>query len=105
MQCGRIHFTFTKIINNLVPTKSRVFISLVCPSENEKPQFIHNWLKIGSFQPKVDKIYFFYHFSQAFYDVMQKRIQNLEFVLGVHFEFFDSLQNNGTKYLLVVEDS
>ena len=36
---------------------------------------------------------------------MQKEIENLEFVLGLGFEFFDSLKNNGTKYLLIFDDS
>ena len=36
---------------------------------------------------------------------MQKKIENLEFVQGVNFEFIDSLKNNGTKYLLLFEDS
>ena len=36
---------------------------------------------------------------------MQKEIENLEFVRGVNFEFFDSLKNNGTKYLLVFAES
>ena len=62
-------------------------------------------VKIGTFQPKFDKIYFFYQHSQPLYDVMQKEIENLEFVRGVSFEFIDSLKNNGTKYLLVFDDS
>ena len=36
---------------------------------------------------------------------MQKEIKNLEFVQGVHFEIIDSLKNNGTKYLLIFDDS
>ena len=36
---------------------------------------------------------------------MQKEIENLEFVQGVKFEFFDSVKNNGTKYLLLFGDS
>ena len=36
---------------------------------------------------------------------MQKEIENLEFVRGVNFEFNDSLKNNGTKYLLIFDDS
>ena len=36
---------------------------------------------------------------------MQKQIENLEFVQGVNFEFIDSLKNNGTKYLLIFDDS
>ena len=36
---------------------------------------------------------------------MQKQIKNLEFVQGVDFEIVDSLENNGTKYLLIFENS
>ena len=36
---------------------------------------------------------------------MQKEIENLGFFRGVHFEFIDSLKNNGTKYLLNSDDS
>ena len=68
-------------------------------------QLIYNWLNIGTFQPKFDKIYFFYQHSQPLYNVMQKEIENLEFVQGVNFEIIDSLKNNGMKYLLVFEDS
>ena len=105
MQCGRIHFTLAKIMNKLISTKNRVFISLVGPSETGKSQLIYNWLKIGTFQVKFDKIYLFYQHSQPLYDVMQKKIENLEFVQGVSFEFIGSLKNNGTKYLLVFGDS
>ena len=78
---------------------------MVGPSETEKSQLIYNWLKIGTFQPKFDKIYFFYQPSQPLYDVMQKRIENLELLQGVNFEFIDSLTNNGTNYLLIFDDS
>ena len=36
---------------------------------------------------------------------MQKEIENLEFVRGVNFEFINSFKNNGTKYLLIFDDS
>ena len=36
---------------------------------------------------------------------MQKDIENLEFVQGVNFEFIDSRKNNGTKYLLIFDES
>ena len=36
---------------------------------------------------------------------MQKEIEILEFVRGVNLEFIDSLKNNGTKYLLIFDDS
>ena len=92
-------------MNKLISTKNRVFISLVGPSETVKSQLIYNWLKIVTFQPKCDKIYFFYQHSQPLYDVMQKGIENLKFVRGVNFEFIESVKNNGTKYLLIFDDS
>ena len=79
-------------MNKLICTKNRVFLSLVGPTETEKSQLFYNWLKIGTFQRKFDKIYFFYQHSQPLYDVMQKEIENLEFVRGVSFEFIDSLK-------------
>ena len=85
--------------------KNGVFISLVGPSETGKSQLFHNWLKIGTFQPKIDKIYFFYQQSQPPYDVMQKEIENLDFVQGINFEFTDSSKNNGRKFLLIFDDS
>ena len=88
----------------LISTKHRVFISLFGPSEAEKSQLSYNWLKIGTFQPKFDKIYFFHQHSQLLYDVMQKEIGNLEFVRGVTFEFIDWLKNNGTEHLLILDD-
>ena len=36
---------------------------------------------------------------------MQKEIDNLEFLQGVNFEFIDSFKNNGTKYLLIFDNS
>ena len=105
MQCGRIRFTLTKIMNKLISTKNRVFLSMVGPSETRTSQLIYIWLKIGTFQPNCDKIYFFYQHSQPLYDVMQKGIENLEFVRGVNFEYIDSLKNNGTKYLVIFDNS
>ena len=36
---------------------------------------------------------------------MQNEIENFEFVRGVNYEFFVSLKNNGTKYLVIFDDS
>ena len=36
---------------------------------------------------------------------MSKKIKNIHFIQGVDFEFFQSLPNNGTKYLLIFDDS
>ena len=54
---------------------------------------------------KVWQNLLFYQHSQLLYDVMQKEVENLEFVQGVNFEFTDSLKNNGTNYLLMFDDS
>ena len=91
-------------MSRLISTKSRVFISLVGPLETGKSQLIYIGLKIGTFQPKFDKIYFYQHF-QSPYDVMQKEIENPEILRGVNFEFIDSLENNSSKYLVIFDDS
>ena len=36
---------------------------------------------------------------------MSKNIKNIQFIQGVDFEFIQSLPNNGTKYLLIFNDS
>ena len=65
----------------------------------------YNWLITGTFQSNLTETYFFYQHSQPLYDVIQNETENLEFVRGVNFDFIGSLKNNGTKYLLVFEDS
>ena len=35
---------------------------------------------------------------------MQKDIENVEFFWGVNFEFIDSLENNGTKNLIIFDN-
>ena len=105
VQCSRIFFTLTKFMNNLISTRNRIFLSLVGPSDSGKTYLIHEWLKGGTFQAKFDKIYFFYQHPQQLYDVMQKNLIILSLFRGVHFEFINSLKNNGTKYLLNFDDS
>ena len=46
-------------MNKIFSTKERVFISLVGPSGSGKSYLIFEWLKIGTFQPKFDKIFLF----------------------------------------------
>ena len=87
-------------MNKLISTKNRVFISLVGAGESGKSQLIYQWLKNDTFQPK-----FFYQHFRTLYDAMLKEIENNEFVQGVNFDFIDSLENNGTKYLLIFDDS
>ena len=91
-------------MNKLISTKNRVFISLVGPGESGKSELIYEWLKNGTFQPNFERIIFFYQHFQPLYEQMQKEVENLEFVQGVNFDFIDSLENIGTKYLLICDD-
>ena len=90
-------------MNKLISTKNLNFISLVGTSDSGETYLIHEWLEVKPFNPSSNT--FFYQCPQPLYDVMQKRTDNLEFVRDVHFEFFNSLKNNGTKYLLNFDDS
>ena len=78
---------------------------MVGPSETGKSQILYNWLKSETFQKKFDKVYYFYQHSQPLFFVMQKEIENLEFVQGVNFDFKAWLMNNGTKYLIIFHNS
>ena len=91
-------------MNKLVSTKICVFIMLVGPSETEKSQLIYIFLKIGTFQPKVDKIGFLNQRSQPLSNVMQEN-HLLEFVQDVNFQYKEPLENNGAKYLVIFDDS
>ena len=81
------------------------FPSLVGAGNSGKKYLIHEWLDVGTFQPKFVKISFFYQHPQPLNDVTQKEVDNLKFVQAVHFEFINSLKNNGTKYLPIFGNS
>ena len=55
-------------------------------------------------EPLNKNMTFFQHYRRL-YDVMHEKNNNLEFVQGVNFEFIGSLKNNGTKYLLIFDNS
>ena len=93
-------------MNKLISTKKCVSLSLVSTSETAKSHFFYNWLKIGTPQPKLDKIHFFTNTrNQSIYHDIQKEIVKLEFIQVVNFEIIDSLEHNGTKYPLTFDDS
>ena len=60
-------------MNKIISNKERVFISLVGPSGSGKSHLIFEWLKIGTFQPKFDKTFYFYQHYQPLYGQMQKK--------------------------------
>ena len=71
-------------------------------------QFIYNLFTISKmelFNKNLTKFTFIHQHSQTLYDVMQKEIENLEFVQGVNFKFIDSLENKFTNYLIIFDDS
>ena len=39
------------------------------------------------------------------HDVLQRKIESLEFFQGLNFDFVDSLKKNGKKFLLICDDS
>ena len=82
-------------MNKIISTKKRVFISLVGPDGSGKSHLIFEWLKIGTFHPKFDKIFCFYQHYQPLHGQMQTK--NLKFIQGVDFELIENLLNNGTK--------
>ena len=92
-------------MNKFFCTKTRVLLHLVAPSEKGMSQLYYNWVKIGMFQPNFDKKYCFSLHSQAFDEEMLQENDLLVFFQSVHFEFEDSLQNNGTKHVLFSEKS
>ena len=53
---------------------------------------------------KLDESFFFIN-TLTHFMMLCKKTENLEFVQGVSFEFIDSVKNNGTKYLLIFDDS
>ena len=64
-------------MNKIISTKERVFISLVGPSGSGKSHLIFEWLKIGTFQPKFDKIFSFYQHYQPFMDKCKEKTLSL----------------------------
>ena len=51
LQCGRVHFTLTKAMNNLISTKNRVFGRSL---RNWKNAAYLQLAKIGTFEPNFD---------------------------------------------------
>ena len=74
-------------MNKIISTKERIFISLVGPSGSGKSHLIFDW----------------YQHYQPLYSQMQRK--NLKFIQGVDFDLIENLPNNGTKHLLIFDDS
>ena len=90
-------------MNKIISTKERIFISLVGPSGYRKSHLVFDWFEIGTFQTAFDKNFYFYQHYHSLYSQMQRK--TLKFIQGVDFDLIENLHNNGTKYLLIFEDS
>lgn len=92
-------------MNKLVSSNKRIFMSLVGPSGSGKTQLLLEMLVNGTFQPKFDKIFYFYQHYQPTYSIMLDTVKNVEFIKCVDFELIDNLPNDGSRYLLIFDDS
>lgn len=78
-------------------------MSLVGPSGCGKSQLIFDMLKIGTFQPEFEKIYYFYQYYQPLFGMMEREFKNCECIKNVDFEMIDNLPS--VKTLLIFDDS
>ena len=105
VQCSRIHFIdpaasipHQDYEHSSFYKKSSLFLNGWC-FRNWKIAAYLQMAKSWNFLTRIWQNLLFYQQSQPLYDVMQKEIENLEFVSGVKFEIIDSLKNIGTKLL------
>ena len=60
-------------MNKLISTKKSSLYFIGWSIRNWKSQLLYNWLKIGTFQPKFDKIYFFINILNLFTMLCKKK--------------------------------
>ena len=92
-------------MNKIISTNERILMYLVGPSGSGKTVFINDMLRMKTFQPSFDRILYFYKHFQPIYDTMMQSIADIEFIQGVDFDLIDNLPADGTKYLLIFDDS
>jgi hypothetical protein len=90
-------------MNKIIGTQDRLFMSIVGPSACGKTQLIFQMLEEDIFQPKFDKIIYFYQHDQPIFN--QNFHLNVEFICGVDFNLIKNLPSDGTNYLLIFDDS
>ena len=62
-------------------------------------------LQMKTFQPLCSRILYFYKHFQTIYDTLMQSIADIEFIQGVDSELIENLPADGTKYLLIFDDS
>ena len=68
-------------MKNIVSFNERIFISLVEPSGSGKSLHIFDWLKIGTFQPKIVNIFNFINIINLFLDKCKRKTLQLSMEL------------------------
>ena len=92
------------MMNKILDTNHRIFMSLVGPSGCGKTRLVFELLTKNIFYPSFGKIFYFYEHDQPLfreYDFLT----NIEYINGVNFDMIRALPNDGTKYLLIFDDS
>lgn len=92
-------------MNKVIPSTDRMLMSLVGPSGSGKSELIHKMLLNGTFQPKFDKVFYFYQYYQVLYDRILETVENIEFIKFTDFQMIQKFPNDGTNYLLIFDDS
>ena len=92
-------------MNKIISTNERILMYLVGPSGSGKTVFVNDMLRMKTFQPSFDRILYFYKYYQSIYDTVIQSIADIEFVQGFDFDTIDNLPADGTKYLLIFDDS
>ena len=85
--------------------KKSPFLSLLGPSSTDKSTLIHIWLKIGTLNKNFKKTLLFSSTFPATLRCYARINWKCRVFQGVHFELMDSLKNDGTKCLLIFDDS
>ena len=90
-------------MNKKFSTQERFLISLVGPSGFGQSQLVFDLLKIGTFEPKFDKMFFLINIINLIKNKCKEKNLNLYKLMTLN--GFKILLNNGTKYLLIFDDS
>ena len=88
-------------MNKVILTHDRVFMSIVGPSGCGKTELLFRMLKILTFYPRFEKIYYFYKEFQPLFKDMKRVIPGIEFLKYSGFDITKNLSH----CLLIYDDS
>ena len=88
-------------MNKVILTHDRIFMSIVGPSGCGKTELLFRMLKVSTFYPRFEKIYYFYKELQPLFKDMQRVIPGIEFLKYSGF----GITKNLSHCLLIYDDS